>query len=47
MDGLKWEEYLRDINQILEISNDINDGWEIIQQVNIRFVLKLSSIEFK
>lgn len=37
MDGIKWEKYLQDIQQIYEISNELSDDWEIIQKVIFKF----------
>lgn len=39
MDGITWEQFLREINVILEKSREIGDNWEIVQAVNQLFLL--------
>lgn len=34
MEGITWEEYLRNIQEIFRISNELNDGWQLIEKVN-------------
>lgn len=35
MDGITWEQFLCDIKNIHDISQQLNDTWEIISKVRI------------
>lgn len=35
MDGITWERFSKDINEIFERSKEIGDNWELIRAVNV------------
>lgn len=34
MDRLNWEQFVKDINVIYEISQQLNDGWNLVHVVS-------------
>lgn len=36
MDGVTWEQFVKDINVIYEISKELKDGWELIHVVSTK-----------
>lgn len=38
MDGISWEQFLCDIKNIHDISQQLNDGWEMISNVRLEII---------